>query len=177
MAVGRVSTYAFATRCMTWSNNTALARAGGSCNRKPPATMGMTSSVAAAAVRRRGIEAMTRWCYDKLGIRRRVGPALHEPLFRAHFARYVGRRFGHAIDAAVGVKHATALGTRVATGLEERIDLMGRGRSRRRERDHPAVPGRLAVRIGRSHPDHEDHHGRNHWVRRREVQQAPETPQ
>src|SRR6185437_9450429 len=113
--------------------------AGGSCNRKPPATMGTTSSVAAAAVRRRGIEAMTRCRYDRLGIRRRVGAALDEPLFRTGFARHVGRGFGHAVDPAVGVEHATALGASVTARLEERIDSTGRRGCGRGERNHSTV--------------------------------------
>src|SRR5512147_445150 len=56
MATGTESTYWLRTSDITWSNSTALARAGVSCSRKPPATIGTTSSAAAAAVRRRGIE-------------------------------------------------------------------------------------------------------------------------
>src|SRR4029079_3087042 len=40
----------------TWSNRRALARAGGSCSRKPPATIGTRSSVVTVAVLKRDIE-------------------------------------------------------------------------------------------------------------------------
>ena len=53
---GIESTYWLRTNDLTWSKSWALARVGDSCRRKPPATIGTTSSVAAAAVRKRGIE-------------------------------------------------------------------------------------------------------------------------
>src|SRR3954447_3816469 len=54
------STYRFPTRARTWANSRGVACAGVFSRKKPPATIGISSSDAAATVRGRNIRATSR---------------------------------------------------------------------------------------------------------------------
>src|SRR5947208_3621243 len=141
-----LSTYWFFTSVITWSNSKALARAGRSCSRKPPATIGTTSSVAAAAVRKRGIYEVVRSVKERSRRRREVGARrLDNALVGTGCTGLCLGGFDlRALDIGSvtgGIEHAAARGAGIAALPRKKRINVRRGRRRRRigHRQDPAV--------------------------------------
>src|SRR5687767_5796591 len=128
-----VSTYCRETMLRTWSNRRPLARRGGSCRRKPPATIGTTRMAATSVVRFRDMARWAKWGFQEAA----------------------GARESQSEE---GPRQLAALPGRV-TFQGDRIGPI-RARSKR---PHPAVRVARADRhraAGRGGPGGDDAHGR-----------------
>src|SRR5579871_6198388 len=139
------STYWFRTSDMTWSNNTALARVGDAWRKNPPATIGMTNSVAAAAVRKRGIELSDEGLRGKTrgettgGKNLRVGRVAVTPRRRDVVRTLAASllRGGWRLGSMAGcVQHSTSLGARIVVLVEERVESVRAARCVQRRAGH-----------------------------------------